>query len=123
MDARVCKGAILCDGFALQAERPEVRERVVAWVVVICIAANKGAESKDGVGVDQARPARGDVECADLRALLLHADGLTTRCESATRGCGRSKPAIVNDDAKPRRSELRVERIGRLKPGTRVYDV
>src|SRR5271156_5114399 len=120
MDARICQGAILGDGFPLKAERPEVCERIVAGVVVICIAANERAESKHGIGVDQVRPTWSDIECADLRTLILRTDGLTTLCESATRSRGRSKPAIVNDDAKPRRGVLRVERVGSLKPGTRV---
>src|SRR5580658_9378559 len=120
MNARVCQRAILSNGFPLKAERPEVRERVVAGVVVIGIAANKGAECEHGIGVEQVRPARSDIERADLRTPILRTDGLTARCESATRGRGRGKPAIVNDDAKPGRGVLRVERVGSLKPGTRV---
>src|SRR6202040_1100402 len=91
--------------------------------IVICIAANKSAKCEHGIGVDQVRPGRRNVECPDLGALILRTDELTALCESATRAHRRSEATIVNDDAKPRRGELRVERIGRLEPGTRVLDV
>ena len=123
MDAGIRKSAILCDALALKAEWSEVREGIVAGVVVIGIAANERAECEHGVGVDQMRPAWSDIECADLRTLILGTDGLATLRESTTRGRGRSKSAVGNDDAKPRRGVLRVERIRSLKPGTRVENV
>src|SRR5271169_140965 len=123
VDTGIRKSAILCDALALKAKWTEVRKGIAAGVVVICIAANKGTKCEDSIGVEEVCPARGDVECADLGALVLRTDELATQSECAARADGRSEASIVNNDAKPRRGVLCVERVRSLKPGTGVQGI
>ena len=66
--AKTCVGerAILSDRFPLKAWRPEIREGIFAGIVIVSIAPDESADGQDGIGADQARPGRSDVEGFDF---------------------------------------------------------
>ena len=111
--ARIRQRAILAHGFLLEIRRTEIGERIAARVVVVGVASHVEACGEDRRRTDQMIPRGRDVERADLGALIRGANHVAVRIEAAIR----------HHDAVPRRGILRVERIGRLKPGTRVAHV
>src|ERR1700692_1326382 len=95
-------GPILSDRGLLN--RPEIRKRILAGVVVIGVPPHESTQRKHGVCAEHARPRRSNVKGLYLRALIRGAYDIAVRIEP---------PA-----ARPRRGKLGVKRVGRLKPGT-----
>ncbi len=86
--------------------RREIGERIAAGIVVVLIAADESAEREDGIGIDQPRPRRRDVEGLDLRALVGWTNQIAIGIEAA----------VVHGQSVPRRREFGVVGIGGLEP-------
>jgi hypothetical protein len=114
-NTQVAQRAVLRNRLALQ-QRTEIVKRIAARVVVVVISPTKDAERKQSGRAKQVRPGGSQVERLDLRALIAGSQGIAVGRihEDCIRG--------IAIDPKPWRAEmkLRVERIGILKPGTRV---
>ena len=102
----------LAHRLSLQVGR-EIREKIRAGVVVILVAANESAQSKDCVVVNNPGPRRGYVKSLDLRALV----GRTYRQTV------RSKPAIIDHKPGPCAGTLGVDRIRSLEPRSRISEI
>src|SRR5277367_3930484 len=113
MSTGVGQRAVLIGGFLLKVRRAEVGEWIVAAVVVELVAADKPAEREHCRGVDQVRKRRRDVVGSDLGTLI----------RGPNRNSVRTKTAVINHHAEPRRGELPVKRIRRLEPGAGVKQI
>src|SRR5580704_7734025 len=103
----------LGDGLALKARRPEIRERVVAWIVVVLVVSDVCADREHGTRADQPRPGRCDVKGSDLRALV----------GRAHRQAIGSDAAIAYDNPVPGRRKLGIKGIRSLEPRTREAQI
>ena len=112
MPADVGQVSILSDGLALQVSG-KIGERVGARVVVELVLPRKAAECEQGMGADQVRPCRCDVEGVDFGPLILWADHLTVGPETP----------IIDNQSRPGCGVLAVIRIGRLEPRARESEV
>ena len=97
----VCEGAIL--GNCLLLDWTDIPKGIGTRIIVVLIAANKGAEREYRSIAQQPSPRRGDVERLDLRTLVSLWKRITERISLAD-------------------MEI-IERIGILKPRTRVSKV
>ena len=74
MHSGVRKRTSLRDGLVLEVYRSLVGEGIVAWIVVVIVAADIRPEVEDRGVTDRVRISRRDVEGADLRTLIGIAD-------------------------------------------------
>ena len=116
------QGAVLANGVQLQI-RGLIGKGVRARVVVVLIAPHKSAQSEDRSGIDQPGPRRRDVECSDLRTLILRSNRLPVRSQAAARTDLSWRTNWGRREKRPSRCIFRVVGIGRLKPGAAVAEI
>ena len=67
-EASVRQSPVLRD--ALRLDWTEIRQGILAWIVIELVMSHERANRKDGCGADQARPNRSNVVGSNLRALI-----------------------------------------------------
>ena len=80
--AGVGQRPVLTHGLLLKIGR-EIGKRIAARIIVVLVPPHESAEREHGVGIEQARPRRRDVEGLDLRTLVGRTNRIAVRIEAA----------------------------------------
>src|SRR5580704_2227355 len=122
--AKACIGEfpVLAESLRLKV-RSQIVKGVRARVVVKLIPTYKTAKRKHRGRPDQTCPGRRDVKRPNLRALIRRSQRLAGDRVEESRASGVASEPLCGQSSGVTWMELLVERIGSLKPGTRVAAV
>src|SRR5260370_25940417 len=121
-EACICQLPALTEGLRLEV-RSQIVIGVRARVIVKLISPHKATERKQRRGTDQARPSGCNVEGPDLGALIRRPQRIADHRIKNRCACSIASKSYSGELSAVAWVKLLIERIGSLKPGTRVADV